>query len=264
MTQDSLTALLRRAATEPALRPAFYEALMNATVYVIGRVGDGAPTADGEATLAAGDQVELQNWNRPDGSPVIPFFTSLDTLKQGIAEECSYLALPARSLFEMTQGAELVLDPGSEFGKEFTPDEVANLLASGLSRSASPRTIEKATQVLLGQPAQPPEAMLASLRALFAQRPQVSRAFLALMHDGNATEKPHLIVGIETDDDDDERIFQEAGNVAADQARGEPVDLVRVREHDEGIASYFLRDCPPFYQRQARKRGFFASLFGRS
>lgn len=262
MTHDSLTALLRRAATEPALRPAFYEALMNATVYVIGRVGDEAPAGDGEATLAAGDQVQLQNWNRPDGSPVIPFFTSLDTLNQGIAEECPYLALPTRSLFEMTRGAELVLDPASENGKEFTPDEVANLLASGLSRSASPRTIEKATQVLLGQPAQPPEAMLASLRALFAQRPQVSRAFLALMHDGNTAEKPHLIVGIETDDDD-ERIFQEAGNVAADQARGEPVDLVRVRGHDEGIASYFLRDCPPFYQRQAAKRGFFASLFGK-
>lgn len=194
---------------------------------------------------------------------MIPFFTSLDTLKQGIAEECSYLALPARSLFEMTQGAELVLDPGSEFGKEFTPDEIVHLLASGLNRAATPRTIETATQVLLGQPAQPPEAMLASLRTLFAQRPQVSRAFLALMHDGNAAEKPHLIIGIEVDDED-ERIFQEAGNVAADQARGEPVDLIRVREHDEGIASYFLRDCPPFYQRQAKKRGFFASLFGRS
>lgn len=262
MTQESLTALLRRAVTEPAARPTFYEALMSATVFVIGRVGDGNPDTGGEATLAEGDQVQLQNWNRPDGSPVIPFFTSLETLRESIAEECPYLALPARSLFEMTQGAELVLDPGSEQGKEFTPDEIANLLASGLSRTATPRTVEKATQVLLGQPAQPPEAMMASLRQLFSQRPQVSRAFLALMHDGNKAEKPHLIIGIESDDDD-ERVFQEAGNVAADQARGEPVDLVRVRGHDEGIASYFLRDCPPFYQRQAAKRGFFASLFGK-
>lgn len=261
MSQASLTELLRRAATEPAARPAFYEALMAATVYVIGRIGDDAPAREGEATLAEGDQVQLQNWNRPDGSPVIPFFTSLDTLKQGIAEECPFLALPARSLFEMTQGAELVLDPGSDHGKEFTPEEIANLLASGLSRTATTRTVEKATQVLLGQPAQPPEAMLASLRTLFAQRPQVSRAFLALMHDGSGA-KPHLIIGIEADGED-ERIFQEAGNVAADQARGEPVDLVRVREPDSGIASYFLRDCPPFYQREAKKRGFFASLFGR-
>ncbi|MFT3805636.1 enhanced serine sensitivity protein SseB C-terminal domain-containing protein [Arenimonas sp.] len=263
MAQESLTELLRRAATEPAARPAFYDALLASTVYVIGRVGDDASATQGEATLAAGDQVQLQNWNRPDGSPVIPFFSSLDTLRQGIAEECPYLALPARSLFEMTQGAELVLDPGSDYGKEFTPDEIGNLLASGLSRSAKTRTVEKSTQVLLGQPAQPPEAMMASLRALFSQRPQVSRAFLALMHDGSAAEPPHLVIGIETDDED-ERVFQEAGNVAADQARGEPVDLVRVSGHDEGIASYFLRDCPPFYRRETKKRGFFASLFGRS
>lgn len=261
MTQASLTELLRRAATEPAARPAFYEALMASTVFVIGRIGDEAPSSAGEATLSEGDQVQLQNWNRPDGSPVIPFFTSLDTLKQGIAEECSYLALPARSLFEMTQGAELVLDPGSDQGKEFTPDEIASLLASGLSRTATTRTVEKATQVLLGQPAQPPEAMLASLRTLFSRRPQVSRAFLALMHDGSGA-TPHLIIGIEADGED-ERIFQEAGNVAADQSRGEPVDLIRVRGHDDGIASYFLRDCPPFYQREAKKRGFFSALFGR-
>ena len=39
--------------------------------------------------------------------------------------------MPARVLFEITRGADLFLNPKAEYGKEFYPEEVAMLLATG-------------------------------------------------------------------------------------------------------------------------------------
>jgi SseB protein C-terminal domain/SseB protein N-terminal domain len=273
---DSLAVLLRRAADEPAARPAFYEALLAATIFVIGSTGDDA--ASGEQVLTAGSKIQLQNWSKPDGSFVIPLFTSLDALRKAVDNEVGYLALPARGLFEITAGAVLVLDPGADYGKEFHPDEIQQLLATGLAQVAQSRVVQQDTQVLLGQPSQRPEAMLTSLGRLFATRPSVVRAYLALMHDPTVDEAPHLLVGIDIEGDH-ERVFQEAGNVVADQAaRTGPIDFIRVRAGDDGVARYFIDDCRPFYERAAstaeaaeataqpvagEKPGFFASLFGK-
>jgi hypothetical protein len=136
----------------------------------------------------------------------------------------------ARSLFEITLGAPLFLNPKSPYGKEFLPEEVRHLLSDGVGQKPAQRTVEKDTNVLLGQPLQYPSRMIHSLTQLLAKHRNVKRAFLALMHDPSVDQKPHLIIGIEVDGDF-ERVMREAGNVAGDTAPdGEPVDLYRVTE----------------------------------
>ncbi|WP_237048186.1 hypothetical protein [Musicola keenii] len=61
--------------------------------------------------------------------------------------------MPARTLFEITRGATLFLNPKSDCGKEFLPYEVEQLLAGGLSQAPEQRVVEKDAHVLLGQPA---------------------------------------------------------------------------------------------------------------
>src|SRR5690606_41966409 len=109
--------MLRLAAEEPAHRPAFCEVLMDSQVFLLGTTG--APGVDGVVNLEAGDNIQIKNWQKPDGSPVIPFFSSLEVLKKSIEAEESYLVLSVRSLFEMTLGATLVLNHRSDYGKEF-------------------------------------------------------------------------------------------------------------------------------------------------
>ncbi|MHB1271491.1 MAG: hypothetical protein ACYCZD_01765 [Rhodanobacter sp.] len=46
----------------------------------------------------------------------------------------SYLLLPARTLFELTAGAVLVLNPKSDCSRELLPHEVASLLAEGVNQ----------------------------------------------------------------------------------------------------------------------------------
>jgi len=260
--ENPLEELLRLAADEPAHRPAFCDVLLEAQIFLLGTTG--LVEGEGQVNLEAGSQVQIQHWERTDGSPVIPFFSSLAVLRQSIDEEQTYLELPVRSLFEMTLGATLMLNPKSDYGKEFVPAEVEQLLNHGVSRMPEQRVVEKETQVLLGQPAEYPSKLVDSLTQLFARNSNVQRAYLALMHDPSVDEKAHLIIGIEADGDA-EKVINVAGNVAGDlAAEGEPVDLCRVTPGEEGLSQYFINETTPFYEKKwgAKLKSFLG--FGRA
>lgn len=254
--ENTLEKSLRLAADEPAHRPDFFKTLLNSTVYVLGTAGIG----EGRINIESGSNISIAHWQKPDGSPVIPFFSSLQTLQRSIATEESYIEIPARSLFEITLGSPLFLNPKSPYGKEFLPEEVRHLLSEGVGQKPVQRTVEQDTKVLLGQPSQYPSKMVNSLTQLLAKHRNVKRAFLALMHDASSDQKPHLIIGIEADGDI-ELVMREAGNVAADSALdGDPVDLCRVHEGESGLSDYFLKQTAPFYERKSA--GWLRSFLG--
>jgi len=243
--ENELERALRLAADDPAQRPDFYRLLIEAQIYVIGET---ARPGTGSQDLDKGDRVSIQNWQRPDGSPIIPFFTSLPALQRAISEQVSYLCLPARSLFEMTRGASFLLNPKSDYGKELLPGEIEALLSVGTNSMPQTRVVEKQTQVLLGQPKEYPTEMVAALSRFFSRRPNVKAAYLVLMHDPSVDKRPHLLVGMMATGDF-EKVSQEAGSVITGTApRGEPVDIYRVAENDKGLSSYFLREVKPFYE----------------
>ena len=257
--EKKLEELLIKAANEPAHRPEFYSALLKSTIYVIGDTGKNS-TAAGQQNLEAGSQINIQSWETQDGKPVIPFFSSLETLQKSIDNELSYLALPANSFFEMTLGSTLFLNPKSDYGKEFTSNEVEQLLKNGLSQAATQRVVEEETKVLLGQPENYPTQMIDSLTQLLAKHSNVKKAYLALMHDTSIDENPHLIVGIEAEGDI-EKVISEVGNVAANSAPdGEVVDLFRVNLNESGLSQYFIESTQPFYVRKWGSK--LRSLFG--
>jgi hypothetical protein len=236
---------LRLAATDPAARPDFYRQLLEAEVFVI---GEAEVRPEGAWTAKEGESISLQHWTKPDGTVVLPFFSSLAALQRALDQEVTYYQLPARALLEMTQGATLVLDPRSEYGKEFMPGEIVALLSGGLTHAAERRVIEEATQVLLAQPKERPDALLAGVGAFLAKRPAARRAWLALMHIPSQDSVPHLVIGVEADGDA-EALLAEIGNVAADTSPAGPVDVMQVRAGEEGLSRYFLDNVEPFFQR---------------
>ncbi len=219
-TEDNVLEIgLELAAAEPAHRPEFFRLLLESTIFIL---GSSEQMDEGSVTLKANTQVQIKNRVKPDGSSVIPFFSSLRALQLAIKSDEPYIALPARTFFQITRGAELILNPRSEYGKEFTLAEVEALLSEGVSQLAEQRVVEK----------------------------DVKAAYLALMHDVSRDEKPHLIVGIEAESDF-ENVIREAGTVAADTApNGEPVDLIRVVRGESGVGQYFLEEVKPFYERE--------------
>jgi len=195
--ENELERLLKLAVTEPAHRPAFFRELLEATVLILG--DSEQVQLGGDITLNADTPVNIQHWEKQDGGSIIPFFTSVEALQKAVEDEQPFIAMPARVLFEITQGADLFLNPKAEYGKEFYPEEVAMLLATGGVSKPAERYIDKDTQILLGQPEEYPSAMVDALTTLFSQRKPVRRAFLALMHDQAVDEKPNLLVGLEVD-----------------------------------------------------------------
>ncbi len=254
--ENSLEKALRLAADEPAYRPEFFTLLLESSVYVLGHP-DESPT--GKRISEPGEKVSIQKWVRSDGSPVIPFFTSFSVLQKSIEAETTCVELPARALFEMTKGAFLVLNPKSQYGKEFHPNEIEALLTNGVNRLPEERVTTKETTVFLGPPTDYPTKMVDSLTTFFAKRGNVKAAYVALMHDPSQDENPHLLVGIEAEGDIEQTI-RDAGIVVGDTApNGEPVDLMRVERGDAGLSQYFLREVKPFYERSwgSKLRSFF-------
>jgi hypothetical protein len=251
-TEDNVLEIaLELAASEPAHRPEFFRLLLESTIFILGSSGqiEAEERDEGLITLKKNTPIQITNWVKPDGSSVIPFFSSLRALQRAIAGDEKYIALPARTFFAMTLGADLILNARSAFGKEFTPEEVEALLAEGVNQAATPMVMETVTEILLGQPSNYPQRLVASLTTLLAKYRNVKAAYLALMHDRSRDEKPHLIVGIEADGDF-ENVIRDVGTVAADTAPdGEPVDLIRVVRGESGVGQYFLEEVKPFYER---------------
>jgi hypothetical protein len=237
---------LMLAADDPASRPEFYEALLGAEVFVIGFTDS---EGEGVATIPAGAKISIVNWEKNDGTPIVPFFTSLEALQRALSEEARYLVLPARSFLEITHGSFLVLNPASPYGKEFFPNEVKALLDTGMNHAPQTRVVQKETKVLLGQPANYPSEMVSALTALLAKHSAVKAAYLCLMHDASISEKPSLVVGFEGEGDLS-KAMQAAGSVAADTApKDEPVDFTVLKRGEAGLSDYMFKSVKPFYER---------------
>src|SRR5687768_15929366 len=174
--ENALELALMLALAEPGHRPEFFRLLLESTVFVLGSAG---LVDEGPVTLQGDIEVEIAHWARPDGSPVIPFFSSLRTLQMSVTGDERYIALPARDLFAMTRGADLVLNPMSEDGKEFTAAEIEALLSGGVNQLPEQRLVRRDTQIMVGEPSKYPTEMAASLATLLEKQPNVKAAYLA-------------------------------------------------------------------------------------
>lgn len=241
-TKNELETLLEQAATEPAYRPAFFRTLLDSTVWVPGNAAEGEAVVEESA-------LDIQHWEKDDGTSVIPFFTSLAALQQAIDEEQAFVVMPARTLFEMTLGETLFLNAKLPTGKEFTPREISHLVGEEGSPLSQQEVLEGGTALLLSEVAEPPAQMVDSLTTLFKSIKTVKRAFICSIKE-QADAQANLLIGIEAEGDIEE-IIHAAGSVATDTLPGdEPVDICQVAEGEKGISHFMLAHITPFYERR--------------
>ncbi len=246
----TLESALEQAAQDPAARPEFYRLLLDADVYVVG-TAVGASTG----TLAPGEAVSLMSVQRADGARAIAFFTSVAALTRFFTEEQPYLAMPARALFALTRGNTLVLNPGSEFGKEFLPSEISSLLETGLNAVPSVREVDAETPVQLSVPAEQPVAMVQALTRLMQRHAQVRAAYLCLMRlPSPEDDEPSIVVGLEGDGDVFPAIQEASAVLGGITPPGTAVDFLEIKRGEAGIAEYMFASVRPFYERARRGR----------
>ena len=241
-TKNELETLLEKAATEPGHRPAFFRTLLEATVWVPGAAAQGEQVVEDSV-------LDLQHWEKDDGTSVIPFFTSLEALQQAVEDEQSFVVMPVRTLFALTLGVTLYLNAKLATGKELAPREISPLLGEEGSPLSTQTGREGGESLLLSEVVEPPAQMVDSLTALFKTLKTVKRAFLCSIKD-SADAPANLLIGIEAEGDIEE-VIQATGSVATDTLPGdEPIDICQVVEGEKGISHFMIAHITPFYEKR--------------
>lgn len=249
--QNRLEESLVKATTDPAHRPQFYRDFVESDVFIIQQRQD-VPDTDEMTMLKEGTGLEIQSIEYR-GKPYIPIFSSLPRLQAVLTEEAGYLAMNALAFLELTQGADLLLNPGSEYGKELLAQEVALILDGSIGKPSQRYVAKQDTQVLIGQPKNYPTELVDALTRLFKGKKEVKRAWVAHFFNPQEDEKPHTLVGIEASGDFDSVVLEASAVAGSIRVPDPPVDFIRVTGKD-GVASYF-RKAKSFYERR------FLSLF---
>ncbi|WP_375434396.1 enhanced serine sensitivity protein SseB C-terminal domain-containing protein [uncultured Hymenobacter sp.] len=238
-----LEELLMRAANEPNIRPAFYQALLHEDVLAVTLPKEG--DAGGEVPLTPGMEIQLQVLN--DGK--IPLFTSVERVFEGglAPEGISYIRVRGQDLLQMVQATDCVLNPFSPSGKLLTSQEMQDLLASDLM--APPAEGPGQVPVQVGPPAEPPTVLLDALRAYCVTRPFIEQAYLAELRIENSQEPPRVLLAFLTDEQQAD-FLQELGPVIEGRIEGyQFVDMMVLNPAaDEPLNQYFNQQ-EPFYQR---------------
>ena len=244
---NRLEETLLLAATNPDARPDFYRALLREDVLVLTLPKEGEPA--GEIPVTQNMEVQLQVLH--DGK--IPVFTARERIFDSnvVKEEVPYLRLSGFDLFQMVQGADCALNPFSSLGKLFTANELAELLAGQLFEGPA-HQIPPDTQVLLGQPANFPTALVESLSTYAAAQPLIRAIYLAQMQLPDSPEPARLLLGFDVEGEDT-AFLQEVGAVIQHHldATHQFVDIVLVSPNSEEPLSHYFYQTEPVYKRGA-------------
>ena len=161
--ENDIERMLVRASAEPAARPGFARALLDAEIYVV-LVPDRpiVPGPDGNTTIPEGTKLSLPSAVRGE-ERLIPFFSAPSRAKTWFKGDHVVAPDRARDLFGRYPDAPFVLNPGSDYGKDFTPTEIKRLLAGVFDDGPQPITLRAGDKVLFGHPREVPEALIAVL-----------------------------------------------------------------------------------------------------
>jgi SseB protein C-terminal domain/SseB protein N-terminal domain len=185
--ENDIERLLMRASAEPAERPGFARALIDAQIFVV-LVSDGGPIVpgpDGKVVIPEGTKLTLPNAMRGE-ERLIPFFTAPSRARAWFKDDHIVAPDRTRDLFRRYPDAPFLLNPGSDYGKEFTPNEIKRLLAGQFEDGARTIVTEK-SEVLLGHPQEVPTALIEALKREFSEVNSIRGAWLMLaMLPGNA------------------------------------------------------------------------------
>ena len=249
---NDLEKILHKAAADHSEAPAFYEELMESKIFVLGKPE--SEKAQGEFTLEEEQAVIIQHWEREtDQSPVVPFFTSLQMLQQAIDTDEPYLELTTVDLFQLTMGAPLVLNPNSDFGMEFEPEDVAVLLDTDLMVN-SEHILDEQTEVLLGHAENVSEVFTSVLTEFFAKHVEVEAAYIGTIQIPEDDDKEHLMVGIQGQGRFEkiiDTIIQKI-SLLEDDMMYETVDFYVIDQDDPDISQFMVENITPFYIAEER------------
>lgn len=246
--ENDLERSLISASGNPGFAPQFYRDFSAADLYII-QHGEPPPSAPGPKTIREGEALRIRTIEHK-GTPHIPVFSSLTRLQAALSAEAAYIRIKATDLLAATKGSPLLLNPGSDYGKEITACEAASIADGSIWKPGETVVAQKNTEVMIGPPANYPAELAEALRQFFGHRKDVKRAWLAHFFNPATDTKSHTLIAIETSGNFAE-LSAQIGMVAQNMSIPDPpLDVAQITGSGEGLEGYFLTQSKPFYQRR--------------
>jgi hypothetical protein len=238
--RNALERLLDLATNEPGYAPEFYRGLLTSEVFaLVPEVGHG---------LEEG-KLRFVMWHGADGSTIIPYFSSVQSLEKALQPGWQGVKLTGRTFLQLTRGATVVLNPNEAAYCCLSPIEVTLLLETGAV--ANP---ERATQMGGSMRAfqvveTPPAATLLSLSVLFAQHASVRRAYLVYCYPPDQPEVRCYLIVIRMDDQGAEQLVRESAQVLLDVPPDLMTDLITCFDDSDEPLPSAAELAAPFYDK---------------
>ena len=242
-TENDLEIYLVKSANDPAHRPQFYKDFIDSDIFIIQPIRQ----KEGKHTFTEGETLEISNIEI-NGKQYIPIFSSLLRIQTIIQEEVSFIKINTLEFLNIVKGAEIWLNPGSDYGKEFLNSEIEKLLDGTIWQRTNKIQMAKDTPIEIGQPKIYPHELVKSLSKLFEGFKEVNHAYLAHYYDPSQDIPPHTVIAIKATGNYEE-IISQAGIIASSlQIPNPPVDFFLL-EGKIGLDSYFV-EIKPFYKKK--------------
>jgi len=162
----ALEELQQRAMVDGREEPAFFRALLDATVYAH------IPLSDDSGRL------RFIQFVRPDnGVTVLPFFTDSVKAEAAAQSKVRTVALTGRQLFELTLGATLMLNPNDAYCVLY-PEEISALLTTGTIPLVVSEILQTERTLGFRAPISAPEWFQPCLLQIFSALPYIQQAYL--------------------------------------------------------------------------------------
>lgn len=138
--ENELERSLKDTATMFSARSDFYTKLLWNNLIVITK--GNSNTTEGVRTLEEGTSVHILALE----SGQIPIFTSTNRIfdRGVVKEEVPFMAMKGQDLFELAKGATFILNPYSDYSKEFSSQEIENLMDGSIFDRLKESEIEQA------------------------------------------------------------------------------------------------------------------------
>lgn len=227
--ENALERMLRIATTEPGRRPEFYRLLLESDVYVLT-----TQRPPGQNIVPADSDLAIVEFECEDGTWVVPFFSSLGMARHGAPGEKAAVIMRGRELFKMFPQRILLLNLNCPFGRQFYPDEVERLLATGTVGHTEKEIFDKAKPIIIEAATDTPADTISALTTLYARTPHVATAYLVRCRKPSHPEQSTLLIAL-VGTGDMYQVMRESSGVIRDTYRGDVIDMVQMPDRDEAI-----------------------------
>jgi hypothetical protein len=244
ISQAELDALMQRALNDKDAEPAFFRALLDATVY--------AHTP----RIARSGRLRLIQFPLPEnGQMVLPFFSD-ERQARAAAGTATVVALTGRQLFALTRGATLMLNSNSASCTLY-PEEIVALLDHGEFAILDHVELAEPRPMEFREPEPAPAWLIDPLIALYARFPSIECAYLVEFRIPEDPDPDHtgLLIGIGVPPADTERAARATVTTIQPLCRARDA-LVDVTAFAPEAVPDWVRaaDLTPFYVRALGQR----------